>query len=422
MKDEVLHLWTGGGNTNNTTNNNNNDNNNNNNNDDCYLIDGTVGLGGHSLGAIEKGAKILGIDRDPHAIQMAKRRFDAALESEGDAAKIKEEHDDDNDHDANDVENLPYVLHHGSYADILPALLQQYSFPAEVHGILLDLGVNSYQLDNEHRGFTFRRHGPLDMRYNVDFGSSKGSQVKAREIINTYTVDELTSIFERYSDEPHSHVIAEAIVKWRNDKKKERGMQHLVKSTLELRYIIEEAMVHYKESTRTDNPLRITQQLGMGASFKPKPHKPPAEDKFENFRKIWRHHRGDAMKKTKARLKKQQLYEKQKVKYADHVMRCFQALRIETNDELKQLESVLSTKEKNSNGIGDALRLGGRLVVIAFHPGEDEMTKVGMDEMVRTGDFRLLTPEEEGLRPTEEEVKANGRARTARLRAVEKIR
>eukprot|EP00956_Cyclotella_meneghiniana_P032843 scaffold91713_cov47-Cyclotella_meneghiniana.AAC.1 len=60
--------------------------------------------------------------------------------------------------------------------------------------------------------------------------------------------------------------------------------------------------------------------------------------------------------------------------------------------------------------------------MIAFHPGEDERMKLGMEEMVKTGDFKLLTPEEEGLRPTEEEVKANGRARTARLRAVEKIR
>ena len=165
------------------------------------------------------------------------------------------------------------------------------------------------------------------------------------------------------------------------------------------------------------NQLKLTDQ---GGTFKPKPHQLPAEDKFENFRKIWRHHKGDMMKKTKARIKKQHLYEKQKVKYADHVMRCFQALRVETNDELRQLEYVLSPT--TNNDIRNVLNVGGRLVMIAFHPGEDERMKLGMEEMVKTGDFKLLTPEEEGLRPTEEEVKANGRARTARLRAVEKIR
>eukprot|EP00956_Cyclotella_meneghiniana_P045210 scaffold358755_cov63-Cyclotella_meneghiniana.AAC.1 len=259
---------------------------------------------------------------------MAKRRFDAALQTEegGETATSGEtgdhvnaekimERDDAAAEEAATVANLPYVLHHGSYIDISPTLLQSYSFPTKVNGILLDLGINSYQLDNEHRGFTFRKYGPLDMRYDVDFGSSyKGSELKAREIVNTYTAEELQSVFERYSDEPNARVIAEAIVKWRNDKKKERGAQHGIKSTLELRYIIEEAMLHYKKPMRT-NQLKLTEQ---GGTFKPKPHQLPAEDKFENFRKIWRHHKGDMMKKTKARIKKQHLYEKQKVKYADH--------------------------------------------------------------------------------------------------------
>jgi 16S rRNA (cytosine1402-N4)-methyltransferase len=68
------------------------------------------------------------------------------------------------------------------------------------------------------------------------------------------------------------------------------------------------------------------------------------------------------------------------------------------------------------------LEIGGRLVMIAFHPGEDMLVKEGMDGLVASGEFKLLTPEMDGLRPTMDEVKVNGRARTARLRAVERVR
>ena len=60
-------------------------------------------------------------------------------------------------------------------------------------------------------------------------------------------------------------------------------------------------------------------------------------------------------------------------------------------------------------------------MVICVQLGEDGIVKRGMEEMVKSGKFRWMTPEEEGLRPTEEEVKMNGNSRTARLRAVEKI-
>jgi len=97
-------------------------------------------------------------------------------------------------------------------------------------------------------------------------------------------------------------------------------------------------------------------------------------------------------------------------------MRCFQAIRIEVNNELEHIQ-LFFQKDVPSQ----CLEIGGRLVMISFQPGEDLIVKEGMNGLVATGEFKLLTPVEEGLRPTLEEVKMNGRSRTARLRAVERI-
>lgn len=398
MKDEVLNLWAG--------------NSDNNRSFDNHLIDGTVGLGGHSLAALKTGAIVLGIDRDPYILRMARRRFDSVLYPELEA-------DDDNADEPNigasaantiqDTTTKQYALHHGSYADISPELLQSHSFPSKVDGILLDLGMNTYQIENAHRGFTFRRQGPLDMRFNAQLSDTLGSPLKAYEVVNTYTADELATLFDRHANEPYAIQIADAIVKWRTeknaerarkDKKRKRSSPKGIVSTLELRYIIEDAI-----SKHCNTIQRTTAQ-----------HLKRKEDRHARYRKIWRHQE-DMVKSThiKQLTKK---YEEDKVVKADHVMRCFQAIRIETNDELKHLESFLS----NLDTLNAVLNVGGRLVTIAFQPGEDELVRHGMEAMVDSGDFRLLTPEEEGLRPSEEEVKANGKSRTARLRAVEKIK
>ena len=98
-------------------------------------------------------------------------------------------------------------------------------------------------------------------------------------------------------------------------------------------------------------------------------------------------------------------------------MRCFQALRIEVNNELEHIQ--LFFERDVPTQILDVI--GSRLVMIAFQPGEDRIVKEGMNDLVGTGRFKWITPEEDGLRPTLEEVKMNGRSRTARLRAVERI-
>ncbi|KAL3787641.1 hypothetical protein HJC23_011789 [Cyclotella cryptica] len=375
-----------------------------------HLIDGTLGLGGHSLAAINfrSNVRILGIDRDPYAVKMARKRFESEFSVVSDAEMSSELNEN---HFKLMSDSL--FFHHGSYADISSRLLDQNSFPSKVDGILLDLGMNSYQIENPNRGFTFRKTGPLDMRFNAKFGNNNGSAVKARDVVNNYSAVELSSIFQRYADEPHAEVIAKAIVQWRKEKELERSKTDNkgIQSTLELRYIIEEAVFrHNAEDIMEDsqNP-----QEGQGAPC----HLTKKANKLQRYRKIWRHNQAGALSTQKKRKKLIPLYEKQKVHNADSVMRCFQALRIETNDELQHLQSFIQ-----SHAIRDVLNVGGRLVTIAFHPGEDIIVRKGMEQLVQSGEFRLLTPEDEGLRPTEDEVRENSKSRTARLRAVEKVK
>ena len=140
-------------------------------------------------------------------------------------------------------------------------------------------------------------------------------------------------------------------------------------------------------------------------------------DKYpsQKFRNMWRSPSGRINKRMKDKLLK--AYAERKTRHADHVTRTFQALRMEVNDELRHIRRVFE------GGVASrCLEVGGRLVAIAFHPGEDRIVREGMEGMVSTGEFRMVTPEADGLRPTAEEVKVNGRSRSARLRAVERIR
>ncbi|KAL7541988.1 hypothetical protein ACHAXR_011922 [Thalassiosira sp. AJA248-18] len=370
MRDEVLELWlpeqqpmhptTSGGSSGDNSR-------------SIHLVDGTLGLGGHTLGALNsnhaENVRVLGIDRDDSTLAKAKRRI--KLENV-DASRME--------------------FHHGSFSDISSNLLSRYSFPQKVGGILMDLGMNSHQIENASRGFTFRKHGPLDMRFNTVSGKGGNSSkpIKASDVINTWSASEIASVFKEFADEPYADEIATSIVQWRNSEAKRGG----IRSTLELRYVIEEAVE--SETTRKETKKD--------------------ENKFQKFRSIWRSQSKRPYSKAKMS-KLLQKYEQHKLRHANHVMRCFQALRIQVNNELEHIHSIFQQKIASQ-----CLDIGGRLVCIAFHPGEDQVVKEGMDSLVATREFKLLTHEEEGLRPSEEEVKANGRSRTARVRAVERIR
>lgn len=150
------------------------------------MLDGTLGGGGHSLALLESGlGKVVGIDRDPDAIDAARRRL-AAFAASG-----------------------RFEAHLGNYAGIeeIPALTAQ-----RFHGILLDLGISSHQVDDPSRGFTFRPEAPLDMRMNRE---SDGDSPTAADLLNALDEHALASIFREYGDEHRAHRLAREVVRRR---------------------------------------------------------------------------------------------------------------------------------------------------------------------------------------------------------------
>lgn len=142
------------------------------------FIDGTVGAGGHAAGLLEASSptgRLLGLDRDPAALEIAAARL------------------------------APF----GSQVRLVQAsytrMAEVAAGFAPVDGILLDLGLSSLQLADPGRGFAFQTDGPLDMRFDP------ASPLTAAEIVNTWPLDELADIIYRYGEEPASRRIAQAI-------------------------------------------------------------------------------------------------------------------------------------------------------------------------------------------------------------------
>jgi 16S rRNA (cytosine1402-N4)-methyltransferase len=183
-------------------------------------IDGTVGAGGHAYAIMEAaapGGSLLGIDRDPRALEQARHRL----------ARFGE-----------DVR-----LEQGSFAE-MAQICEKYSF-APVHGVLLDLGLSSMQLEEAERGFSFQREGPLDMRFDPE------QEVTAADIVNEYGEDEIADIIARLGEEPRARRIARKIVEHRP-----------LRTTTELARVIEEAVGgrarrQSHPATRTFQALRI---------------------------------------------------------------------------------------------------------------------------------------------------------------------
>jgi 16S rRNA (cytosine1402-N4)-methyltransferase len=183
----------------------------------CY-IDATIGAGGHASGVLERsapGGRLLGLDADPTAVALARRRLAAYGER-------------------------VIILHRNFTA--LAAVAAEHSF-APVDGVLMDLGLSSLQLEDGSRGFSFRRDGPLDMRFDPTQG------VTAAEIINNLPENELADLIYRYGEERHSRAIARAIVARRP-----------LRTTAELAAIVQGVLrrrgpIH--PATRTFQALRI---------------------------------------------------------------------------------------------------------------------------------------------------------------------
>ncbi len=186
--------------------------------DGKFIVDGTLGGGGHSELMLEAGARVLGIDRDPEALAHARAR----LARFGDR----------------------FTTHQANFSEIdsIPAL----QGGEKPDGLLLDLGVSSRQLDAAERGFSFMREGPLDMRMGPNAAQT------AAELLAEIDESELVRILRKYGEEPRARRIAAAIVE-------ARGKQPLT-TTLDLANLIERAVGRNSRihpATRTFQAIRI---------------------------------------------------------------------------------------------------------------------------------------------------------------------
>lgn len=281
-------------------------------------VDGTVGAGGHSRGILERSSpdgRLIGFDRDPDALALAVKNLSAFLDR---------------------VE-----LIHSSYHELTTHLNNRNW--QSVDGIVIDLGLSSMQLDDPDRGFSFRFDAPLDMRFNSE------QVLKASDLVNELSRDELIQIISDFGEEKFSRRIVDAIIR-----------QRPITTTKQLAEIIERVVPAH------------------GTRIHP-------------------------------------------------ATRTFQALRIAVNEELEILRSFLPLAV-------EALKPGGRLAVIAFHSLEDRIVK----EFLRKESKDCICPPEipicvcdhqaaikeltrRPIRPEEREIDENPRARSAKLRAAEKI-
>lgn len=278
-------------------------------------VDCTVGGGGHAkalLSRVGPRGRVLGVDRDPEAIQGLEEVLQPA------------------------ASNL--ILRQANFSR-LDEVLAGLDWEA-VDGMIADLGLSSYQLDRSGRGFSFRRDEPLDMRMDPASGPP------ASVLVNRLPEKKLADLIFRLGEDRASRRIARAIVQARR--------KHAFQTAGQLADVVRRSL------RRPGRPPRI-----------------------------------------------------------DPATRTFQALRLAVNRELESLETFLAL----APGL---LKEGGRLVVISFHSLEDRLVKRALIPANRRALEGQTGPAlkalfKKPLRPGSEEVAANPRARSAKLRAGERI-
>ena len=189
---------------------------------DGIYVDGTLGGAGHSkeiLNHLSNTGLLIGIDQDLEALDAAKKNLSS-------------------------FNNVVYI--HDNH-DNIDKILQKLEIQ-KVDGILLDLGVSSYQLDEKSRGFSYMEDAKLDMRMD------RTKKLTAEEVVNSYTEEELAKIFFEYGEEKYSKNIAKNICMARKNKK--------ITTTKELVKIIEESIPQSKQNNghpakRTFQAIRI---------------------------------------------------------------------------------------------------------------------------------------------------------------------
>lgn len=292
--------------------------------EDGIYMDGTLGGAGHGFEIAKRLSSkgiFIGLDQDEEAL-------DAAEE------KLKQLPDRD------------IRLMYTNFADFENALFL--SSINQIDGVLLDLGISSYQIDNPERGFTYMKDAPLDMRMD----QSKGKT--AEEIVNTYSAADLARIFRQYGEEEFAKQIAAKIVECREEQP--------IKTSYQLNEIIDMAIPKKIRAARKGHPAK----------------------------------------------------------------QVYQALRIESNDELRVVEETLPKM------VG-YLKPGGRLCVITFHSLEDRIVK----NIFRNLENPCICPRDfpicacgkvsmgkvitrKPIIPSQEEMAENERSHSAKLRIFER--
>lgn len=285
---------------------------------DGVYMDLTAGGGGHSAAILDRldAGRLICVDQDPDAISVLHGRFDRYA-------------------------NVTVVQSNFSQ---VRSILDSLSL-AGADGILMDIGVSSYQLDTPERGFSFHSDTPLDMRMSK-------SGMSAADVVNDYSEQELRRVIRDFGEERFASAIAREIVRRRQKKR--------IETTFELVDAIKAAMP--AAAQRDGHPARRT----------------------------------------------------------------FQAIRIEVNNELGVLSETLDSAF-------DVLNPGGRLAVITFHSLEDRMVKTRFAQFCQgctcPKDFPVCvcgkTPGGrlpfKSKAPSAQEVEANPRSHSARLRCIEKL-
>lgn len=183
-------------------------------NENKIIVDGTAGGGGHSGEIAKRAKRVISIDQDPDAIEVLNERL-------------------------GDKENVTIV--HDNYSNI-KNIISNLNIE-KIDGLLLDLGVSSFQLDTAERGFSFHKDAPLDMRMSK-------SGLSAYDVVNNYDERQLADIIYRYGEEKFSRRIAANIVKARAEKP--------IETTFELVDIIKSSMP--QKAMRDSHPARRTFQ------------------------------------------------------------------------------------------------------------------------------------------------------------------
>ena len=278
-------------------------------------VDGTAGGGGHTRALLERAGSsgsVLALDQDPSAVERLERDLGR---SHG---------------------NL--IVRQSNFSR-LAEVLADLGW-GEVDGVLVDLGLSSYQLEGSGRGFSFSRNEPLDMRMDPESGRP------ASELVNRLPERELADLIFKYGEERASRRVARGIV-WARKRSP-------IQTSAELAEVVRRSL------RRPGRPPRI-----------------------------------------------------------DPATRTFQALRLAVNRELEHLEYFLQS-------VPGLLKTGGRLAAISFHSLEDRLVKEAMLKPGRgnretAGQPVLEALYKKPLRPSVEEMEANPRSRSARLRAGARI-